>query len=179
MSAVHALLRRLSEIGAIINPAGDKLVVRAGTRPIPGELVRTMRDRKVELLAALAEAAEWRARYREALAHRSMLHPAEEAAGIAWGEMVNRWHKLHGEKVPEWQCAGCGALLGGFDALDLADGNRVHLDTLDCLARYGRRRRGTATRALAAMGLQPPPPSDEEEGEAPAPAPAPRNRAHG
>lgn len=110
---------------------------------------------------ALAEARDWHQRHREALAHHRVLHPESEATGIAWGEMVNRWHRLHGEKVAEWTCAGCGALIGGREVLMLADSNRVHLDTLDCLLAYGRRWRGAATRALAAMGLEPP----AEEGE--------------
>jgi hypothetical protein len=156
VSAALELLRRLSEIGAAAIPAGDKLVVRAGKKPVPGELVRTIRDRKAELLAALVEAAEWRARHREALARWSALHPADEAAGIAWGELQDRWHRLRGERLPEWQCAGWRGPIGGREALALGDGARVHFDTLDCLLAYGERWRGTAARALAAMDLPAP-----------------------
>jgi hypothetical protein len=58
--------------------------------------------------------------------------------------------------VPEWQCAGCGEPIGGLPALDLGNGNRAHLERLDCVIRYGVRWRGAATRALAGMGLQAP-----------------------
>jgi hypothetical protein len=73
--------------------------------------------------------------------------------------MANRWHRLCGERFPEWQCAGCREPIGGREALALGDGNRVHLDDvhgLDCLAAYGRRWRDREALALAAMGLQPP-----------------------
>jgi hypothetical protein len=53
MSASAELLRRLSEIGATVSPAGDKLVVRAGTTPVPAELVKHLRAAKAEVLAAL------------------------------------------------------------------------------------------------------------------------------
>jgi len=39
----------------------------------------------------------------------------------------------------------------------MIDGNRVHLDDIDCLIRYGQHWRGEATQALLAIGLQPPP----------------------
>jgi biotin operon repressor len=101
-------------------------------------------------------AADWRARYREALAHWGALHPDDEAASIAWGEMQVRWHRLHGARVPASQCCGCGDPIGDRKALDLADGRRAHLDTFDCLIAYGARWRRAATEALAALGLQPP-----------------------
>jgi hypothetical protein len=150
------LLRQLSEMGAALIPAGQKLIIRAGTRPVPGELVRIIRDRKTELLAVLDEAAAWQARHAEALTHWRALHSDHEAADLAWLEMQNGWHALHGERLPQWQCAGCGEAIGGRPVLPLGDGNRVHLDTLDCVIAYGERWRDAATRALAAMRLPPP-----------------------
>ena len=52
-------------------------------------------------------AAEWHARHREALAYWSALHPPDEAAALAWGEIEDRWHRLHGARWLPWQCAGC------------------------------------------------------------------------
>jgi hypothetical protein len=101
-------------------------------------------------------ATDWRARHREAQAYWSAFHSASEAAQLAWGEIGSHWHMQHGTRVPQWQCAGCGAPIGGLPALDLADGNRVHLDQLDCLLRFGERCRRAATRALVELGLQPP-----------------------
>ena len=99
---------------------------------------------------------DWRARHREAVTHWSAFHPADEAARLAWAEMQLRWHQLHGRRVPEWQCAGCGESIGGLAALALTDGNRVHLNKLDCLLSYGERWRTAATCALMALGLRPP-----------------------
>ena len=84
------------------------------------------------------------------------MHAAGEAVGLAWGEMQVRWHRLHGKRVPVWQCAGCGEPIGGYAVLMLADGNRAHLDKLDCLLSFGQRWRCEATAALQALGLDPP-----------------------
>jgi hypothetical protein len=56
--------------------------------------------------------------------------------------------------------------IGGLAALDLADGSRVHFETLDCLLAFGTRWRGEATAGLRALGLDPPP-AEDEAGEAP------------
>jgi hypothetical protein len=76
-----------------------------------------------------------------------------KAQRLAWGDLQNRWHRLHGENVHRHLCAGCGEPIGGLAALDLADGNRVHIDKLDCLLSFGERWRNEATAALVAMGL--------------------------
>lgn len=114
-----------------------------------------------ELLTALADPViDWHARHAEALAHWRALYPPGQACSLAWGELQNHWHRLFGAKLPGWQCAGCGAPIGPGDRFDTGDGNRVHFDDrhgLDCLIAYGARWRGAATRALAAMGLEPPP----------------------
>jgi hypothetical protein len=139
-----ALLAEVAAAGGWIEARGDRLRLMA-RGPLPPDLVERVRAMKPALLTILGEAADWRARHREALAHWSALHPAAEAAGISWGELQGRWHRLRGERVSEWQCAGCRAPIGGCEALALGDGARVHLDTLDCLARYGRRWRGEAS----------------------------------
>jgi hypothetical protein len=59
---------------------------------------------------------------------------------LAWGDLQNRWHMEHGERVPRHLCAGCGKLIGGLPALDFIDGNRVHdADGHDCLIAFGER----------------------------------------
>jgi hypothetical protein len=149
------LLDRAREAGLVIASAGSNLIVRGpkGAEPV----VRLLAANKGEILAALAEATSWRARHREALAYWAVLHPSDEAAGLAWGEIQMRWHRLHGERVPKWQCAGCGEPVGGLPTLDLADGARVHLDRLDCLLSFGQRWRGGATVGLRALGIELPP----------------------
>jgi hypothetical protein len=101
-------------------------------------------------------AADWCARYREALAYWSALHPPDEVAVLAWSEIENRWHRLHGARWPAWQCAGCDQPIGCFRAVTLADGSRVHLGKLSCLLRFGRRWRSAASSALSNLGIEPP-----------------------
>ena len=104
-------------------------------------------------------AADSFARHRQALAYWSALHATSEAARLAWGEVENHWHMQYGERAPHWQCAGCREPIGGLAALDLGDGNRVHLDGahgLDCLLAFGERWRGEATAGLRVLGLDPP-----------------------
>jgi hypothetical protein len=114
-------------------------------------------EHKSEILTALAEATSWRARHGEALAHWSALHPATEAARLAWAEIEDRWHRLHGTRAPQGECAGCRLPIGGRAALGLTDGNRVHLaDSLDCLLAFGERWRREASDGQIALGLNPP-----------------------
>lgn len=148
------LLRRAREAGLRIAADGGRLVIRGPKKAEPVALL--LIEHKREVLTALDKATDWPARHREALTHWGALHPADEAASLAWGEMADRWHRLHAERVPRWQCAGCGEPIGEGVALDLADGCRVHLDSFDCLIGYGERWRGAATRALVDLGLQPP-----------------------
>jgi hypothetical protein len=80
----------------------------------------------------------------------------EAAKLLAWGDLENEWHYQHGKRWPTWQCAGCNAPIGGSQALNLPDGNRVHFEPIDCLIRFGKRWRGDASEALVALGLEPP-----------------------
>jgi hypothetical protein len=131
--------------GGVLNPWRNGATVQHSTAP-------SSSDRAIP-----TPAADWHARHREALAHWSALHPADEATGLAWGEMQDRWHRLHGTRAPAGQCVGCGEPIGGLAALTLADSNRVHLgDSLGCLLAFGERWRNEATAGLRALGLDPP-----------------------
>ena len=146
------LRRRTRDSGLRVATEGGQLVVRGPRDAEPVALL--LIAHKSAVIAALA--ADWHARHREALAWWGAFRSLDEAAQLAWGELEDRWHRLHGTRVPEWQCAGCGELIGGVVALDLADGARVHVETLNCVLRYGEHWRGAATEALSAMGLEPP-----------------------
>jgi hypothetical protein len=174
MTAAAELLDRLTEIGATVHPAGaGRLLVRAGANPVPAELVRRLREAKVEILAALAPAvapshvplddhaidpAWWRREFMVRTLSWELAGTRSQAVAqwLAWGQIEDRWHRSYGERVARDLCAGCRRPLAGAEALDMIDGNRVHLASLDCLVRHGERWRHAATRALAAMGLQPP-----------------------
>jgi hypothetical protein len=157
MSSAQELIYRLVEIGATIEAADARLIIRAGERPVPGELVRRIRDSKAEVLAALSP-GWWRREFVVRTIDRELdgFRSHDAAARLAWGELECRWHGLHGERIAVWQCAGCGEPIGGLPALNLSDSNRVHVEKLDCLMRFGERWRGEARRALVVMGLQPP-----------------------
>jgi hypothetical protein len=174
MSAVDELLVRFTEIGAIIRPEGDRLILRAGATPVPAELVNRLRRAKPQVIAALsqitrpvgstpdgvvdsAEAHRWRDLFATRIT--DWFHGDrgwEEARRLAWGDVENEWHELHGRRWPPWQCAGCNAPLGGSEVLSLPDGNRVHFAPIACLFRFGKRWRGDASEALVALGLEPP-----------------------
>jgi hypothetical protein len=147
-----SLLLRARDAGLAVARDGDRLIIRGPRQAEP--VVRQLAEQKAEILTALAAAASWPARHREALAHWSALRPMDEAAELAWGEMQVRWHRLYGRRAP--QCAGCSEPIGGITALDLADGNRVHIDDFHCLLSFGERWRGEATAGLRAFGLAPP-----------------------
>src|SRR6266478_6719489 len=143
------LLREARAAGLSLARDGDELVIRGPRRAEP--VARLLLSRKAEVIQALADATGWPARHHEALAHWRALHP-EEAVGLAWGELQDRWHKLHGERVSPDLCSGCRRSIGDGKALDLCDGNRVHLDDLNCLLQHGERWRRAATGALVEAG---------------------------
>jgi hypothetical protein len=101
---------------------------------------------------------DWRALFEERAAiHFDGEHTRDEAEALAWGEIQNRWHLENGHRVPRDLCAGCRRSIGASEALDLIDGNRVHLTNSNfCLVQHGNRWRANATRALLVLGLPPP-----------------------
>jgi hypothetical protein len=161
------LLRCARDAGLRVQADGDKLLIRGPKHAEP--VVRLLAEHKPEVLAALppadqhqradaAEAHRWRGRL-AGLAFawsRRGDRDWDAARRLAWGDVENEWHQLHGQRFPSWQCAGCDVPIGGSHALNLPDGNRVHLDPIECLIRFGRRWRGEARAALIALGLDPP-----------------------
>jgi hypothetical protein len=148
------LLREARAAGLSLARDGDELVIRGPRRAEP--VARMLLSRKPEVIRALSDATGWPARHHEALDHWRALRPQHEAEWLAWGELEDRWNKLHGERVAPDLCCGCRRPIGDVEALDLADGNRVHFDDLDCLLQHGERWRHAATRALVTLGLRPP-----------------------
>jgi hypothetical protein len=157
MDAV-ALLRRAQEVGLRVESMGDKLSVRGPKRA--EAVVKLLAEHKTEVLAALSpsfvDASWWRGRF-AAQAVQWFVGDREwhAAKRLAWGDLENEWHHQHGKRCPSWQCAGCDAPIGGAQALNLPDGNRVHFEPIDCLIRFGKRWRSAACQALVALGLKP------------------------
>jgi hypothetical protein len=174
------LLARARDAGLRVQADGDKLLIRGPKRAEP--VVRLLAEHKPEVLAALAPGAsafkrgdqddavpvtDEASRWRDRLAARIVdwFHGDrgwEEARRLAWGDLENEWHELNGQRWPSWQCAGCDAPIGGLQALNLPDGNRVHFEPIDCLIRFGKRWRSAADKALVAFGLVQPDPGGDQ-----------------
>jgi len=173
----HALdlLARIRRHGGDVKLiAPDRLRVKAPPVLLPEflEQVRAVKPELLTVLAAVAPACKpvrqaqtapalgpswWRDRFTSLTFEWCLGERDWEAAKrLAWGDLENEWHQLHGQHWPSWQCAGCDAPIGGLEALNLPDGSRVHVDPIDCSIRFGRRWRGTARAALIALGLDPP-----------------------
>ena len=125
-------------------------------------VVKLLAARKAEVLAVLASTARGavEASWAERLTALTFewfggKREWEEARQLAWGNLQNEWWARHGRCWPRWQCAGCRQPISGAAAIDLPDGNRVHLESLDCLLRFGKRWRDDADAALAALFVEP------------------------
>jgi len=168
MNAAKELLQCLAELGATVLPSGDQLLVRAGGKPIPHDLVKRVRELKAEMRElVLAEQsgsidqqpAWWRRHYLVRTIDRRLsgYRPEGQARALAWGELLDEWRHRHGQRWPVWQCAGCGGPIAGIESLTLCDGNRLHFDSSDCLLAFGKHWRAEAAAGLRALGLEPPP----------------------
>src|SRR4051794_8102001 len=128
-----ALLHRAQEAGLHIELMGDTLLVRGPKRA--AAVVKLLAEHKAEVLAALSpsfvDARRWRERFAAKAIQWSVGGRDWDAAKrLAWGDMENDWHHRHGKRWPSWQCAGCGSPIGNAQALNLPDGNNVHLETI-------------------------------------------------
>jgi hypothetical protein len=160
-----ALLKRARDAGLRVEAAGDKLLIRGPKQAEP--IVKLLAEHKAEVVAALTPETNEARRWRERFTARTFewyggKREWQKAKELAWGEILNEWHALHGRRWPAWECAGCGKLIGGLEALNLPDGNRVHFEPIDCLIGFGRRWRSDAQGALIAFGLEVP--TGEESG---------------
>src|SRR5690348_4903669 len=128
------LLRQARKAGLAVAIDGDALVIRGPKRAEP--IARLLIENKPLVLAALdraeaicesnkvdgcgpGEATWWRRHFQVRVITRGLtgVRPRAEAERLAFGDLVVDWHRLHGARVPEWQCAGCGEPIGGLPAL--------------------------------------------------------------
>jgi hypothetical protein len=147
-----------ANVATLSPPNGDETFeqyqgIKANVAVVANVAKGPKRERNAEV------AQDWQALFEERAAIRQFdgRYTRAEVEALAWGEIENRWHLQHGERVARDLCAGCHRSLGDAQALDLIDGCRVH-DAADhaCLIRHGERWRLNATRALIALGVTPP-----------------------
>ena len=100
MNAARELLDDLALIGATVEPAGDRLILRAGPMAIPARLVNRVREAKADLIATLArhEASE---QDPSGDAQRQFKCRTLEACAIEW---LNQ----HPAPSQSGRCAWCG-----------------------------------------------------------------------
>jgi hypothetical protein len=177
MSVARELLDRLVELGATVKPAGGHLILRAGARPIPAELVKSLREAKAEILTALApdepvqpdggedpDVSAGAARWCDRFAARNIhwfraCRSWHEAELLAYGDCIDEWRKRHVTRPDPRLCASCGDELGANQGLSLCDNARVHFDDkygAQCLNSYGRKWRcALKARIISGGGFHP------------------------
>ena len=145
MNAARELLDDLALIGATVEPAGDRLILRAGPMAIPARLVNRVREAKADLIATLArhDASEQASGSQRQFKCRTL-----EACAIEW---LNQ----HPASSQSGRCAWCGrpkspgALVLPFGT---EPGTHAWLHA-ECWPAWHQRRREEAVLALREMGI--------------------------
>jgi hypothetical protein len=84
--AAREILDRLAAVGATLDRQGDKLVLRAGTLRVPGDLVTSLRRHKSEVLEAVSAEAKERNDFEE----RAAIIEHDGCVLRAWAEALAR-----------------------------------------------------------------------------------------
>jgi hypothetical protein len=153
MNVARDLLDDLAIIGATVEPAGNRLILRAGSTAIPATLVRRVREAKADLIAILAPRKD-----------RGVIREKQEHVGKSADEQLKHrtlegciveWLNQHpAPSMPE-RCARCGnpespsAVVLPFGAEP-----RTHAWLhAECWPAWHQARRVDAIAALDAMGI--------------------------
>ncbi len=149
MNAAHDLLDDLAMIGATVEPAGDRLILRAGPIAIPAALVNRLRKAKPDLIATLAgnSAGE----DPEHAARPQFRHRTLEARIVEW---LNE----HLAPSAPGRCAWC-ARPESQSAVVLPFGIEPGTHTwlhAECWGAWQGARRAQAVKALTLMGVSQP-----------------------
>jgi hypothetical protein len=115
MSSAEDLLNDLTGIGATIEPAGDRLVLRAGPTAIPATLVSQIRKAKHQLMAALVVREERGVVQTDVVRRRERETPnspqVEEQTlrQRTFEDFVIQWLNQHPSPSASGHCAWCGS----------------------------------------------------------------------
>jgi hypothetical protein len=163
MSSVEDLLNDLAGIGATIEPAGNRLVLRAGPTTIPATLVGQIRKAKHELMATLV------AREERGVVQTDDVRPCERETTNSrqieeqtlrqrtFEDFVIQWLNHHPSPSAPGHCAWCGSPESP-SARVVPFGTEPWTHTWlhpECWPDWHCARKIEATTALAAMGIAP------------------------
>jgi hypothetical protein len=153
MSAARDLLDDLAVIGATIEPAGDRLLLRAGATAIPAALVSRIREAKADLIPMLTVQRN-RAQVREEQ-ERLGSPPRHDAKDAISETRITKWLNQHPSPSAPGRCAWCGNRESP-SAVVLPFGTEPGTHTwlhAECWRAWQQARRADAVAALRSMGL--------------------------
>ena len=152
MNAAHDLLDDLAMIGATVEPAGDRLILRAGPIAIPAALVNRLRKAKADLIATLAGGSAGEGPEHAGKSTRPQFrHRTLEARIVEW---LNE----HPAPSAPGRCAWC-ARPESSSAVVLPFGTEPGTHTwlhAECWRAWQGARRAQAVKALTLMGVSQP-----------------------
>lgn len=108
MSIPRDLLADLDLIGARLEPAGDRLILRAGPTAIPAALVRRVREAKADLLATLAVCTDRTELRSEENSQHGGNPPRDQVKDRTFDTFVVEWLNQHPAPSEPGRCAWCG-----------------------------------------------------------------------
>ena len=142
MNAARQLLDDLAVIGATVEPAGDRLILRAGPTAISAALVNRVREAKADLIATLRGSKHGQQKPAKS-PDRQFPHPTSEARVVEW---LNE----HPTPSPPGRCAWCGTT-ESLGAVVLPFGTEPGTHTwlhAECWPAWHQARRAEAAAAL-------------------------------
>jgi hypothetical protein len=154
MNAARDLLADLEQIGARLEPFGDRLILRAGPRMIPAALVRRVREAKADLLATLIVCPD-RTAFRGYENKEPCENPSDhQARDRTFESRVNKWLNQHLIPSAPGRCAWCGKPeLPGAVVLPFGTEPASHTWLhAECWPTWYQARREEAIAALRTMG---------------------------
>jgi hypothetical protein len=107
MNLVRRLLDDLAGIGATVQPAGEQLLLRAGSTPIPAALVRRVRQAKGDLMAILITGVDAATLVDAEREPRGLVPPRLDME-VAFSNRLVEWLDQHPAASPAGRCAWCG-----------------------------------------------------------------------
>jgi hypothetical protein len=148
MNAARELLDDLAVIGATVEPAGDRLILRAGPTAIPAALVNRVREAKADLIETFARHETGEEQEPLGKSQRQFKPRASEACVVEW---LNQ----HPAPSAPGRCAWCG-MPESTAAVVVPFGTQPGTHTwlhAECWPAWHQSRRAEAAMALRRMGI--------------------------